>query len=189
MNAKSWIATMIVAPIFVGLVLLQTEYSVFSQDTTSNTASVGTVSEKAQQVVKQIEPIQQNGDSFIEPDIGSLQTLFDVAEKINGTTERNAEYVKLIQMALAEDKHGFAYKVAKEIYGSIERNAQFVKIIDKCLTSKKFALSLKVAEQISGSEERNIQYRKIIETVKMERQKAASNLAVKKDIPSASPLP
>lgn len=190
MTAKSWIATAIIAPIVVGLVLLQAEYSFFSKDATSNTASVGTVLEKAQQVVKQIEPIQKDEESFIEPDIGNLQTLFEVAEKIYGSTERNAEYVKLIRVALAEDKPGFAYKVAKEIYGSTERNTQFVNIIDKCLTKKMFALSLKVAEQIYGSTERNSQYKKIIEAGKMERQNAASNLTVKRDAPKAArPLP
>ncbi len=90
MSAKSWIATAIIAPIVVGLVLLCAEYSFFSKSTTSDTASVGTVLEKAQQVVKQIEPTQKDEESFIEPDIGNLQTLFETAEKINDSTERNA---------------------------------------------------------------------------------------------------
>ena len=189
MTVKSWIATAIIAPIVVGLILLQVENSFFSKDVTSNTASVGTISDKAQQLVKQIEPIQKNEESFIEPDIGNLQTLLEVAEKIYGSTERNAEYVKLIQVGLAEDKPSFAYKVANEIYGSTERNTQFVNIIDKCLTKKMFALSLKVADQIYGSTERNAQYKKIIEAGKMERQNAASNLAVKRDAPkTARPL-
>jgi hypothetical protein len=187
MTAKSWIATAIFAPIFVGLVLLQAEYSFFSKDTPSKTASVESVSEKAQQVVKQIEPVQKSEESFIEPDIGNLQTLFEVAEKIYGSTERNAEYVKLIQVALAEDKPGFAYKVAKEIYGSTERNVQFVNIIDKCLTNKMFALSLQVAKQIYGPTERNAQYKKIIEVGKMERQNASSNPALKSDALKRAP--
>lgn len=189
MVAKSWIATAIIAPLIVGLVLLQAGSSFFSKNTVPNTASVGTVLEKAEQVVKQIEPIKNDGKSFIEPDIGNLQTLLTVAKKIYGPTERNAEYAKLIQMALAEDKSGFAYSVAKEIYGPTERNAQLVNIIDKCLATKKFALSLKVAEQIYGPTERNSQYRKIIESGIKERQNAASNTLVKWDAHSARPLP
>ena len=187
MTGKSWIATVIFAPIFVGLVLLQAEYSFFSKDTPLKTASSEPLSEKAQHVVKQIEPVQKSEESFIEPDIGNLQRLLEFAEKIYGSTERNAEYVKLIQVALAEDKPGFAYKVAKKIYGSTERNAQFVNIIDKCLTNKMFALSLQVAEKIYGSAERNAQFKKIIESGKMERQNSASNPALTRDALKRAP--
>jgi hypothetical protein len=187
MTTKSWIVTAIFAPIFVGLILLQAEHFFFSKDTPSKTASVESVSEKAQQVVKQIESVQKSEESFMEPDIGNLQTLFEVAKKIYGSTERNAEYVKLIHVALAEEKPGFAYKVAKEIYGSTERNVQFVNIIDKCLANKMFALSLQVAEQIYGSTERNAQYKKIIEAGTMERQNAVSNPALKRDALERTP--
>ena len=171
MTTKSWIATAIIAPLLVGLILLQVQYSFFSK----NQKSTESVLDKAKQVVKQIEPIKENEETFIEPDLGNLQTLVEISGKIYGSTERNAEYVKIIKLALTEDKPGFAYDVAKEIYGSTERNAQYVNIIDKCLDLKKYALSMKVAEQIYGSSERNIQYRKIIEAGTKERKNSASN--------------
>ncbi len=171
MTLKSWVATAIIAPIGVGIILLQAEYFFFSKEAELKTASSGGVLEKARQIVDQIEPIQKYEKSFVESDVGNLQTLFEIAGKIYGPTERNAEYVGLIQLALVEGKPGFAYEIAKEIYGPTERNKQFVKIIDECLKRKMYSLSLKVAEQIYGPTERNLQYRKIIESGKAEMRR------------------
>jgi hypothetical protein len=100
MTAKSWIATAIIAPLLVGLILLQVQYQFFVK----SPSSTDSILEKAKQVVKQIEPIKDSEESFIEPDLGNLQTLAEIADKIYGTTERNVEYVKIIYLALTEEK-------------------------------------------------------------------------------------
>ena len=170
MSVRNWIATAIVAPLIVGTILLKTEYSFFSK----NSSSGESLSQKAEQLVQRVEP-KAKERTEVEPDLGNLETLFSVAQKIYGSTERNSEYVKLIKLALAENKPGFAFKVAQQIYGSTERNAQYVTIVDKCLLLKRYSLSLKVADQIYGSTERNEQYRKIIEAGSKERARSTSN--------------
>lgn len=158
MTAKGWIVTAIVS-LIAGFILLKAEYSFFAK----KGDAVESLSIKAKKVVEQIEPIKFENDSFIESDIGNLQTLFSVASKIYGSTERNAEYIKIIKLSLNEEKPGFAFTVAKQIYGTSERNGQYSNITDKSLKLKKYALAMKVAEQVYGSTERNTQYRKIIE--------------------------
>ncbi len=170
MTAKRWIVTAIVS-LIVGFILLKAEYTFFAK----KGDAVEPLSIKAKKVVKQIESIKVENESYIESDIGSLQTLLNVASKIHGSTARNAEYIKIIKLSLNEEKPGFAFTVAKQIYGSTERNGQYSNIIDKSLKLKKYALAMKVAEQVYGSTERNIQYRKIIEAGMQERRDAASN--------------
>ncbi len=170
MTAKGWIVTAIVS-LIVGFILLKAEYYFFAK----KGDAIESLSIKAKKIVEQIEPIKVENESYIEPDIGSLQTLLNVASKIYGSTERNAEYVKIIKLSLDEEKPGFAFTVAKQIYGSTERNGQYSNIIDKSLKLKKYSLTMKVAEQVYGSTERNAQYRKIIEAGMQERRDATSN--------------
>jgi hypothetical protein len=113
MTTKNWIATAIVAPLIVGLILLQAEYSIF----TNNSGSTKSIAKKTEEIVKQLEPVEKKDEDLIEPNLGNLETLFEVAGEIYGSTERNAEYVKIITIALNENKPSFAYKVAKREKG------------------------------------------------------------------------
>ena len=180
MTAKSWIATAILAPLLVGLILLLVQYQFFDK----SPSTTDSVLEKAKEVVKQIEPIKETEESYIEPNLGNLQTLVEIADKIYGTTERNAEYVKIIDLALNEDKPGFAFSVAQKIYGTTERNAQCVNTIDNCLVLKKYTLSIKVADNIYGTTERNKQYKKILKAGTKERENSTSNKANSADAKS-----
>jgi len=126
MTKKRWIATVIIAPILVGFVLLLAEYSIFSK----NSDSTESILKKTEEVVKQIDNIEKNEETFVEPDLGNLQTLFEVAGKIYGSTERNAQYVNIIDKSLALKKYALSLKVSEQIYGSTERNKQLKKIIE-----------------------------------------------------------
>lgn len=172
MRAWKLIATIIVVPILVGLVLLHFEYSYFSNPKEKSRS----LAKEAKEVVHSLSQDNNFDDElYIEPDMGNLQTLFEIAKKIYGSTERNAEYIKLVEISLSESKPGFAYNIAKNIYGSTERNNQYVKIITKCIEFEQFSLALKVAENIYGSNERNQQYKKIIEAGIKKRKAPASN--------------
>lgn len=171
MSVKGWIATAIIAPLIVGFILLKAEYSFFSKTSVSDAS----LSQQAEQLVKRVAPNTQDEQSVIETDLGNLETLFIVAQKIYGSTERNTEYSKLIKLALIENKPGFSFKVAQQIYGSTERNEQYINIIDKCLALNMCSLALKIADQIYGSTERNAQYAKIIEMGSKKRENSASS--------------
>ncbi|MDY0124151.1 hypothetical protein [Sulfurimonas sp.] len=176
MSIKSLIATILIAPLFVGFVLLQIEYSYFSKESNTSVIQKPEKLDINTKISNNTEkPRQLNEESFIEPDLGNLQTLFEIAGKIYGSTERDNEYIKIIALAIAEEKPGFAYEVAQNIYGSGVRNSQYVHIIDKCLIMQKYTLATKVAEKIYGSTKRNQEYKKIIEASKDAREIQASN--------------
>ena len=171
MTTKAWIATAIVAPLSVGLILLTVEYSYFRKKPTPESS----LSVQAKDIAKSIETTRKEDSPNSEPDVSDLEALYTVASKIYGSTERNAEYEKIITCALAENKLGFSFTVAKQIYGSTERNKQYTKIIDGCIRLKRFSLAVKVADEIYGSPERNEQYTKIKNAEMKERTGATSN--------------
>ena len=184
MRAWKLIATIIVVPILVGLVLLHFEYSYFSNPKEKSQ----TLAKQAKEVVHSLSQDNNVDDesSYVKPDIDNLKTLFEIAKKIYGSTERNAEYIKLVETSLSESKPGFAYEIAKNIYGSSERNNQYVKIVTKCIELERFSLALKVAENIYGSDERNKQYKRIIEAGLNKRKTPASNKATSADAKSSA---
>ena len=158
MNNKSILVTVVVAPILVGYLLLQIEYSFFS---VSGEASRSLQKEAEKVLVSLEEP--KDAESFIEADIGDLEVLFQVAKNIYGSAPRNKEYAKLVDLSLAENKPGFAFVVAKNVYGAADRNEQYYKIVQACLKLEKYTLALAVANEIYGSTERNKVYSEVIE--------------------------
>ncbi|MBT2920462.1 hypothetical protein [Vibrio anguillarum] len=155
---KSILATAIVAPVLVGYLLLQIEYSFFS---VSGGAS-RTLQKEAEKVLISLEEPKE-AESFIEADIGDLEVLFQVAKNIYGSEPRNKEYAKLVDLSIAENKPGFAFVVAENVYGSADRNEQYYKIVQACLKLEKYTLALAVANKIYGSTERNKVYSEVIE--------------------------
>ena len=61
--------------------------------------------EVAQLIAREEKPVSE--ELYVEPNVSDLQTLFDIARKIYGSTERNAEYIRLVDLALSESKPGF----------------------------------------------------------------------------------
>jgi len=182
----SWIATHLIEPllvgVMVGVILLLLKDKLFDKSPSSADSTL----EKAKKIVKQIEPIKEDEKSYIEPDIGNLQTLAKIAGKISGVTERDAEYAEIIKLALTYEKPGFAYDVAGVINGTTARNNQYVNIIDKCLILKRYALAIKATKHIFSSTLRNEQYKKIIQAGTKEIKNSASNKANSDDAKSHS---
>lgn len=161
----------IAVPLAVGVVLLQIEYSFFAKSTSE-------LKTEANQLVERIQgrSIEAASKPLVEPDIAELQTLVDVADKLYGTTSRNAEFEKIIHLALDERKPTFALLVADKIYGTTERNEQFMSILDKCIELKRFDLALKAADSLYGTTVRNEAFKKIIDAGMTVRGKTSNPL-------------
>ncbi len=180
MNFRLFILLAIIAPIVVGIILLNLEYSFFSKGKD--------LSEQAKEVVTDIEelvtvknekklPDLPKDKEFIEPNVKDLMTLYEIARKINVSSSRNKEYIRIIDKATIEEKPGLAFKIADSINVSSTRNAQYQRIIDKALSLRKFSLALAIASNINVSSTRNAEYQKII-IVGLEVREEISNKAL-----------
>lgn len=160
--SRDWLIGVIVGPIIVGVALLSLEYSLFIPETE--------VSKAAKTIVDSItdeesgeEPVYEI-EEFIEPDVSDLKVLLTIAKEINVSSTRNAEYSKLVAMALDDDKPAFAAYIAKHINVSFVRNDEYVNIIRHALINKQFAVALSVTKSINVSSVRNQQYQEILDT-------------------------
>jgi hypothetical protein len=108
------IITAIVAPILVGVLLLQVEQSFFSVSGKVNRE----LRKEAEKVLVPLDAKEKIAPEFyIEEDVSELKVLYQVASKIYGTNERNLEYFKIIDLCLKEEKPGFAFiKVVCMVY-------------------------------------------------------------------------
>lgn len=158
MRARDVLIAGIAVPLVVGVVLLQIEYSFFTRDTSELKA-------EAKQIVEKIEGhnVEPLDKTVVEPNVGELQPLLEVADKVYGTTARNTEFQRLVRLALDEKKPGFALLVADKMYGTTARNEQFVAIMNECLEWKRFDAALKAAELLYGTTARNEAFKKIID--------------------------
>ena len=97
MRARDVLIAGIAVPLVVGVVLLQIEYSFFTRDTSELKA-------EAKQIVEKIEGhnVEPPDKTFVEPNVGELQPLLKVADKVYGTTARNTEFQRLVRLALDE---------------------------------------------------------------------------------------
>lgn len=158
----------VVATIVAGVVVLILEYSFFFQhDRTESPLKV-----EAVRAVKSIsvEDSSIYGKTQIESEIHDLRELLRIADKIYGSTPRNEEYSKIIDLALSEEKTEFALNVAKKIYGADTSNKEYSKIVSRCLSLGRYEFAVKVADEVFGSNPRNKEYGKIITAV-MEKRK------------------
>lgn len=171
MKSQNWIIPTVVAPVLVGLVLLSIEYSFFS----SGSANDNEIEEKAEEVAEKIG--QEKTDSGLGgPErLKTLESLFASAQRIYGTPDRDAEYSKIIDLALQNNHPELAYRVAQELYSTPSRDSKYVKIIDKSLALGKYPFAMEVAEDIYGTAVRNAQYRKIVEAGAQELGQDSSN--------------
>lgn len=152
-----------------GVLLLQIEFSLFSKNTPDLQAEARQTIEKLEgNKVKSVLP------PVIESDLGELQDLLKLADKVFGPSARNAELVKIVALALEEEKPGFAIDAAVKVFGPSARNEQFTIILDKCIEWKKFDLALMAADSLSGPSWRNEGFKKVID--------GAIKLRGKKDI-------
>lgn len=173
MSNKGIVVSAVVAPIIVGLMLLQIEYSFFSISGGANRE----LRKEAEKVLSSIATKESlKPESYIEEDIENLEILYQIASKIYGADERNAEYIKIIDVGLSEDKPGFSFVVAKEIYGVDDRNKKYSEIIDASIKLEKFALALAVSEEIYGVDLRNKKYKEIIAAGIEERKARTVNV-------------
>lgn len=159
MKSRSWIIPTVVGPVIVGLVLLLIEYSFFSNGSTKDAE----IEEKAGEIVEKIGQDKEDRDLVGPERLKTLESLFASAQRIYGTPDRDAEYSKIIDLALQINHPEFAYRVAQELYSTPSRDSHYVKIIDKSLVLGKYEFAMEVAEDIYGTPDRNAQYRKIVE--------------------------
>lgn len=155
----------VVTTIIAGIILLNIEYSYFIPEPN--------LAQKADQVVKHIEdpPKESSLEKLVEEDIDILTTLYQTASKINVFTTRNEEFVRIISLALEENKPAFAAMVASKIDHFQNRNEQNVKIVDYALSHNQISLALAISEKIDHFRIRNEQYKKIIDFALKLRQK------------------
>lgn len=155
MNTRS-IITAVVVTVIGGFILLNIEYSFF--------AGSKNLSKEAEKLIEQIseKPPAKDPLSFVEKDLGGLETMLKAASAINVYQQRNEEYVRLVKLGLQENKPGFAFQVAKEINVYQIRNEQYSAIITYAIENNNLALAYAVAEAINVYQIRNIEYKKII---------------------------
>jgi len=179
MTGREIVVVGIVLPLGVllvgGILLLKIEYSFFTRNTPD-------LQIEARQTVEKLEGhiVHSAPQPSVEPDIGELQTLLELADKLHGTTARNAELQKIATLAINEEKLNFALLVANKMFGTTARNEQFVAILDKCIELKHFDLALKIADSIFGTTARNEAFKKIID--------AGIKLRGKKELAMRGPL-
>jgi hypothetical protein len=163
-TARELLIVGIAVPLAVGVVLLQIEYSFFAKSTSE-------LKTEAKQIVETIQgrSVEAAPKPLVEP---------DVADKLYGTTSRNAEFQKIVRLALDERKPAFALVVVDKMYGTTARNEQFVSILDKCIELKRFDQALKAADSLYGTTVRNEAFKKIIDAGMKVREKTSNPVLV-----------
>jgi len=148
--------TTIGATLIAGVILLNVEYSFFT-DEKSNV-------DIAKSLVKKISKssVKHEPEFFVEDNIGVLETMLKAASSINVYQQRNKEYQRLVELALKDSKPGFAFNVASEINIYQTRNREYVKIIAYALKNEKLSLAYAIVEKINVYQVRNEEYKKII---------------------------
>lgn len=161
-RATRKLATVIIAPTIVlllpGYILLKIEYSEFNNYSSNEVEAP--IAEKAKGDFNQIESVDKIHS--LEVDSTEIQTLFETAKKISLLSERDAEFIRIIQFALNKHKPMFAFEVAQSLSILSNRNEQYIKIIDVSIKDKQYAFAKEVAEKISFLSERDVQFKKII---------------------------
>jgi hypothetical protein len=158
-----------------GILLLKIEYSFFTKSTTD-------LQIEARQTVEKLEghSVEPEYKPSIEPDIEGLNTLLKLVDKVSGPTARNAELLKIVALALEEEKPSFAIEVAGKVSGPSPQNEQFTIILNKCIEWKKFDLAPKAADSLHGPSARNDAFKKIID--------AGIKIRGKKELTMRAPL-
>jgi len=166
-STKSILAA-IVATVIGGVILLNIEYSFFTGDNNLST--------KAETLTEQIseKPLSKDPLSFVEKDLGVLETMLKAAQAINVYQQRNVEYQRLVGLGLKENKPGFAFQVASDINVYQTRNDEFIKIITYALENNNLSLAYAVAESINVYQQRNVEYKRIIDKGLELREKSSS---------------
>ena len=155
-NAKSIIAALVIT-IIGGVIVLNVEYSFFTDRNNLSNKAEGIIQETTNQ------PLEKDPLSFVEENLGVLETMLKAASSINVYQKRNEEYVRLVKLGLGEGKPGFAFQVASKINVYQIRNEQYSAIIAYAIEHDKLALAYAVAESINVYQSRNIEYKKIID--------------------------
>ncbi len=156
MNTRSIIALLIVT-IIGGVIVLNVEYSFFTNKKS--------LSREAETIIQETtnRQIEKDPLSFVEENLGALETMLKAASSINVYQQRNEEYVRLVKLALDEGKPGFAFQVASKINVYQIRNEQYSGIIAYAIEHENLALAYAVAGPINVYQARNIEYKKIID--------------------------
>lgn len=189
MNIRT-LATAVILPIFVGIVLLNVEYSFFGvskENSTVKNMQKENLAKQAAQLIKHIEdPIQPlkikkpSIAEFIEKDVADLEALYLAASKITADMKRNDEYGRIISLALEKNKPAFASKIAPAVSSDQIRDQQFIKIIDFALSHNRISHALVSAEKLTRDRIRDEQYQKIIDFGLMQGKKHSNkNLLTK----------
>jgi hypothetical protein len=166
-NTKSIIIGVVVI-VIGGVILLNIEYSFF--------VGKKNLSKEAEKLVEEIseKPPAKDPLSFVEKDLGVLETMLKAASSINVYQQRNEEYVRLVKLGLKENKPGFAFQVASKINVYQIRNEQYIAIITHALENNNLALAYAVAESIDVYQIRNSEYKRIIDKGLEMRAKTSS---------------
>lgn len=203
MDKKQTLIIGVVLPVAVGIILLAIEHGFFSKPSEHSARPITTyapssTSQQSKTLPSKHNIKQKSTDTLSMPakkqdekvvpnsdiDKSDLETLRELASYIHGVDPRNAEYIKIVGMALNRDDAYFALDVADDIYGVDARNSQYVAIIDYALQHSNVKFAKKVADKMYGVDARNSQYKKIIMAAS---QRKASNKSSKRDAVTGAP--
>jgi hypothetical protein len=154
------IATLLLIPILVGVILLLVEHKVIAPSEASPMARENYHAQKTSpsatpELASTVSALPTSEKALSSTQTNAFQAQITIADLIYGTTPRNTAYVQIIERAIQKNNLTTAVTVAEKLYGTDIRNDNYDKIINKAIELKQLDLAEKIASEIYGSNRRN----------------------------------